>query len=369
MDVDARIQLFDFKTKYQFETTPGIDQYNMPLYSVQVESPSQIPQNIASFPVYQGFMGPCYVNGIQVPFYTRHDNFWNLWPNYIQPLNQVGIGDGNKTAFTFSLPFFPAIPGHMDINGVISNSAGIGAVNDPVFVTAFPADALAPNDILLPTTSFYPGVFITYTNEDGSIRTVTDSGVFLAGNTGAQLYGLLMQVGNPPFGNQALSDGLGNANQYSTTLNTVNYATGVVNVNFRSAPAAGTNIQVQCYFYEQGIPRAILFYNNCLTVRPPPNVPYLVELDAYLTPAAFLSAESAFPFGYMTEYIARGAARKILSDTGDVDQFMFYEPLFKEQETLVWKRSQRQFTTSRTGTIFSESQGQTNYNNIGAGTN
>ena len=78
-----------------------------------------------------------------------------------------------------------------------------------------------------------------------------------------------------------------------------------------------------------------------------------MELDAYLTPAAFLSTSNAVPFGYMSEYIARGAARKILADTGDIEQFQFYEPLFKEQEILVWKRSQRQFTSSRTPTIYS----------------
>jgi len=89
-------------------------------------------------------------------------------------------------------------------------------------------------------------------------------------------------------------------------------------------------------------------------------------MQAYLTPAAFLNTGDAIPFGYMAEYIARGAARKILADTGDMEQFQFYEPLFREQETLVWKRSQRQFTASRTGTIFSDLQGQTNFNQIGA---
>jgi hypothetical protein len=76
-------------------------------------------------------------------------------------------------------------------------------------------------------------------------------------------------------------------------------------------------------------------------------------LDAYLTPAAFLNSNQAIPFGYMAEYIARGAARKILSDTGDIEQFMFYEQFFKEQELLVWKRSQRQWTSTRTQTIYS----------------
>jgi len=353
------MQLYDFKTKYSFQMTPGIDQYNMPLYSMQTEAGSQA---IASFPVYQGFRDAAYVNGIQIPFYGTHDNFWNLWPNYIQPLQPVATGDGTTTNFTFHLPYFPAIPGHMDITGIINYTSGIGGVQDPVFTSKFPLTA--SGTISLPTTSFYPGVNITYQNANGSITTITDSGLFLDSGTDRQLYGLLMQPGNPPFGNLPLG-----ANNYSTTQNTVNYKTGEVNVTFPIAPALDSEIQVQCYFYEQGIPRAVLFYNNCLTFRPPPYTQYFVEIDCYLTPAAFLTTSSAFAFGYMTEYIARGAARKILSDTGDVEQFQFYEPLFREQENLVWKRSQRQFTTTRTGTIFSETQGQTNVNNIGQGTN
>ena len=89
-------------------------------------------------------------------------------------------------------------------------------------------------------------------------------------------------------------------------------------------------------------------------MRNPPNIQYLVSLEGYLSPAAFLASTNAVPFAYMSEYIARGAARKILADTGDVEQFQFYEPFFREQEILVWKRSQRIFTSSRTQTIFSE---------------
>ena len=70
----------------------------------------------------------------------------------------------------------------------------------------------------------------------------------------------------------------------------------------------------------------------------------------------------------MAEYNARGAARKILADTGDIEQFQFYEPLFKEQEILVWKRSQRQWTSTRTDTIFSNSGFQSNYNQSSIGT-
>ena len=249
------MQLYDFKTKYSFQMTPGLDQYNMPLYSLQTEEGGQ---NIASYPVYQGFRDAAYVNGIQIPFDGTHDNFWNLWPNYIQPLQPVAVGDGVTTDFTFFLPFFPAIPGHMDITGIIASTSGVGAIQDPIFTTQFPLNA--NGTISLPTTSFYPGVNITYQNANGSITTITDSGLFLAGGTNLQLSGLLMQPGNPPFGNLPLS-----SNNYGLTKNVVNYVTGEVNVSFPIAPAENSQIQVQCYFYEQGIPRAVLFYNNCLT--------------------------------------------------------------------------------------------------------
>lgn len=342
MDVDARMQLFDLKTTYQFETIPGVTDYNMPLYSTQTEPGAQ---TIAPFPVYQGFFDPCFANGIQIPMQTQKDSFYKLWPLYLQPLAQVATGDGSTTNFSFQLPFFPAIPGHIDITGIINS----GSTTDPIFTSTL---------VNIPTANFTPRVFITYTNQSGGTNTVTDTGQFLAGDTGGKLYGLLANYNQPLYPNNSSAD-LGT---YGTEENTVNYATGMVNVTLEPAPPAGTPIQAQCYFIEQGIPRSLLFYNNTITLQPPPNTQYVIELSGYLTPAAFLSQTQAIPFGYMAEYIARGAARKILSDTGDWEQFNAYEPLFFEQERLVWKRSQRIFTSTRTGTIFSELQGQSPLN-------
>lgn len=352
MDVDARIQLFDLKTKYQFETIPQVCDYNMPLYSTQTQPGSQA---ISTYPVYQGFTDDCYVNGIRIPLYTQRGSFWNIWPNYIQALNEVAIGDGTTTTFSFTLPFFPAIPGHVDMTGIVSS----GNVIDPIFSTTINTN--------IPTSSIYPGVFIVYQTQSGGISTITDSGTFLSGDTSGQLHGLLINYSSSG-STSPYPNGYSSLGTYSTTQNTVNYITGQVNITFPSAPPAGTPIQAQCYFYEPGIPRAILYYNNTITIRPPPNVPYLIEMDAYLTPAAFLSTSQAVQFGYMCEYIARGAARKILSDTGDMEQFQFYEPLFKEQEILVWKRSQRQVTGNRTGTIFSDLMGPSPLNPAQGGT-
>lgn len=353
MDVDARVQLFDLKTTYQFQTTPGINKYNMPLYDIQTEPGAQ---TIAWFPVYQGFMMPARINGVNVPINTQPSMFNNIWQNNIQQQIQVATGNGTAGPYQINLPYFHAIPGHVDMTGIIAYANDTGSYQDPIFVTN---SQVTNNDDFIqvvPTTSVFPGVYFTATSDNGTNITVSDSGQFLEDGTDGDLFGLLLTPGNAPYGNLPLNGG------YSTTLNTVNYNTGVANVTFPDSIPDGTPIQAQCYYYQQGIPRSILWHNNTITMLPPPSTQYLVELECYLTPAAFLTSSNAIPFGYMAEYIARGAARKMLSDTGDIDQFNFYEPLFKEQETLVWKRSQRQWTSNRTETIYSVNHGLGNNN-------
>ena len=355
MDVDARMQLFDLKTKYAFQTQPGVDKYNMPLYSIQTEPGNQ---TVGFYPVYQGFTGPAYINGIQVQFETQKQSFYNIYPNIVQNLQAVAVGDGGAS-YSFNIPVLsnsqPVNPpvnsllrGHVDITGIIATNDN----QDPPLVSNLTANNYITT---IPTTSVEPAVYLTTTGLDGSNIVVTDSGLFLAS---AQQYGLLINPGKAPYGNTSLGS-------YTTAQNTINYLTGEVNVVFPSSVPQGVNINAQVYFYQSGLPRSILFYNNTLVLRVPPSQQWLVELDAYLSPAAFLNQAKSIPFGYMAEYLARGAARKILSDTGDVDQFMFYEPLFKEQELLVWKRSQRQWTSTRTQTIYSQGFSQGNGNSLG----
>jgi hypothetical protein len=372
MDVDARIQLFDLKTKYTFQTIPGVDKYNMPLYSFQTEPGGQ---TIGPYPVYQGFMAPMYINGIQVPLQTQKSQFLNIWPNVVQQAPVVAVGNGGST-YSFTFPVAPnnsnpvntpvnyILRGHVDMAGIMAT----GSTSDPIIGTTL-SGVTATTGPNIPFSSIDPQVFIYATDSTGAPMVVSDSGQFL---TGSYNYGLLMnqtQSSNlNPFGYSVL--GTSPLGTYSTTANTVNYFTGAVNVTFPSAVPPGVNINANFFFFQTGLPRAALFYNNVLTLRSPPDTQYLVEVEAYLSPAAFLATGSAIPFGYMAEYISRGAARKILADTGDIEQFQFYEPLFKEQEMLVWKRSQRQFTASRSETIYSQgiNQGQSGFNNIGGST-
>lgn len=341
MDMDARLQLFDLKKKYVFQTTPGVDRYNMPLYDFQTV---QGNQTVGMYPVYQGFTGPCYINGIQATFYTLEDQFYAWFPNYVQYLGVVGTGDGTNGPYSISIPVLGnsvnnnpplqgILRGHVDMAGIITT----GTNNDPPIANTL--------NTSIPSTSIDPAVYLTYIDETGATQVIQDSGQFLTGNVN---YGLLMSPGTAPFGYSSLPG------VYSSSSNTVNYFTGEVNFTAPIDIPAGAEISAQCYYYQTGLPRGVLFYNNTLTVRMPPSNSYRIELEGYLSPAAFLNSSSALPYAYMAEYIARGAARKILSDTGDVEQFQFYEPLFREQEQLVWKRSQRQFTATRTPTIYSQ---------------
>lgn len=361
MDMDARVQLFDLKTTYQFQTVPTIDRYNMPLYDVQVQPGNQ---NIGMYPIYQGLIPPVYINGIQVPFQTQRSQFFNTWPNVVQNLGVVITGDGTPGPYQIQIPLLagnvPPNPplqgilrGHIDMTGIIATGNN---VDPPITDDAGAAAAIAS----VPVTSVDSAFFLTALGTDNALVTVADSGWFLLSD---QNYGLLMEPGKAPLGNLRLTG------DYDTFANTVNYITGEVNVTFPVAIPTGNNINAQVLFFQTGLPRALLYYNNTITLRSPPDQAYGVQIDAYLSPAAFLNTSAAIPFGYMAEYIARGAARKILSDTGDVEQFQFYEPLFREQEILVWKRSQRQWTATRTETLYSQGfgQGAGFNNNFGGG--
>ena len=349
-DVDPRLQIFDLKKKIQFTTQPGVDQYNMPLYDVQVEGieapGTNTQQNIGLYPVYQGYLEPAFANGQRLLFQTQKNYFYNQWQNQVQFYPNIAKGLGGTQTYTIQIPqlsnLVPTtwpynsvlVRGHVDMSGITN----LGSNEDPPF-----ADAITrPNPLV---TSCDSKVFVTYQTTSNDMVQIIDTGVVLSSNRNK---GILYTKGNPPLGNQA-SSVLGQE--------TVDYTTGTI-VIVRQVPL-GKPINVQCSFAETGMPRACLFYNNSLTLRPVPDNTYNIELDAYLTPSAFINLgyQSNVQYPHMSEYISLGAARKILSDTGDIEQFNFYEPIFKEQETLVWKRSQRQWTSTRTQTIYSQSTG------------
>lgn len=323
-DVPARIQLFDLKTKYNLELQANVDQYNMPYtpstsYQIGAET-----YTISPYPMYQGFIDPVYIDGIQVNLMTSRSNFFKTYPNFVYNLI-ADVGDGVTTSYTFSQSFVPVIRGHVDVTGEITNASSL----------------------VTPISSLNSGVFVNSTDSNNNLILLQDSPW-----TATMLNGLA------PFG--VANSNIGYLVSYNRSSNTytqygtIDYTTATFTISFPTAPANGQNINTQYASGSAGTPRIAMWWNNILAVRPIPDKTYLLECDAYLTPAAFLNTGQGVTFNYMSEYLARGAARKILADVGDMEQMQMYEPFFREQEMNVLRRSDRINTQNRTSTIFTE---------------
>lgn len=288
-DMPERIQLFELKRQYTFETIAHIFEYQMPY------------QN------YQMIEDPAYCDGIQLGRFQSNQQFYNVFPELvlnIQPL----LGNGTVGPFTIQIARVPILRGHTD---------DLGNLLPYVYINAFDTTGTQ-----------------MYVVDDGNGNLIQTDSTF-----------------------QLAPDGI----NLPVPVGTVNYLTGLAKWSFLDLTLDGSPINCMSSPYSAGTPRICLFFNNIIKLYPVPSRPHKIQFDAYITPAQFLNTADAVPFAYMSEYLARGAARKILSDSGDYDQFSFYETLFQEQECLVLRRSSRQFSTQRTSTIFNQMTGQNPY--------
>lgn len=298
-----RLQLFELKRQYTFETVPNIFEYQFQYNS------------------YQNLLPPCYVDGVQIGFFTTNDQFYKIYPELV--LNEQPIqGNGGVGPYTLTVAQFPVLRAFIDDLG-----------------------------------NLLPYVYITYTDVDGFTHFIVDSGYI--SSTNANL-GILIET-DETFQN-ILGPPIAITGDTATGgSGTVNYLTGTCTFTTIAGVLAGSNINTQCSPYSSGVPRMCLFFNNVIKLYPVPDRTYKVQFDTNITPAQFLATNSALQFSYMAEWIARGAARKILTDNADMEQFNFYEPLFREQENLVLRRSSRQNSVERTPTIFSSQSSQNPY--------
>lgn len=250
---------------------------------------------------YQLIRQPVFCDGEQIGYYDHTDQFYQIFPQLIQ--NEQPIQGDGGVSYTVTSSVSPILRGFTD-----------------------------HLDNLLPK------VFITAVATDGDTKFIVDDG-----------NGILNQT-DETFQNILVED-----------AGTVDYETGALEFTFNVAIPSGNDINVQTLPFSTGRPRALLFFNNTISLYPVPDRTYLIQLDAQITPAAFLMDQDgqSFEFGYMSEYIARGSARKIMADNGDEENLRMNETFFKEQEHKVLRRTNRQQMVTRKPTIFS---GQTNSN-------
>lgn len=104
-DVPYRIQQFELKTQYSFETQANIDRYNLPIDT------------------YNSILTPAFIDGLQIVMMQSTDQFSKLFPSlYFNGTFATGSGVANY-AFTFTQT--PFIRGHTDVLGNLSPSVFI----------------------------------------------------------------------------------------------------------------------------------------------------------------------------------------------------------------------------------------------------
>jgi len=138
---------------------------------------------------------------------------------------------------------------------------------------------------------------------------------------------------------------------------TIDYVTGAYSFDFTLAPASGAPINSQVVAYVPALPQAILYYDNKFTLRPIPDQPYQIRLEVYERPTELLSSNQMPDLCEWWQYIAYGAAKKVLEDRMDMETVQMIMPEFKQQERLILRRTLVQNSNQRTASIYVEQSG------------
>lgn len=120
------------------------------------------------------------------------------------------------------------------------------------------------------------------------------------------------------------------------------------------------------------MPTYVLYYNNELTFRGPPDQEYSVRISAYKIDYSFAGGtltndgsilagtgsptapllNQNFPRTYLTRYFAYGAALDILSDYGEMDKYNEVFQVYRRYRAQVMARTWNQLSSQRTGPDF-----------------
>lgn len=244
--------------------------------------------------VFENF-GPVYVGGYRASFSQSKEEFYGRWPFFNQKI-QIGTGDGATTNFTGTLTNIPVLPLDVTFSSLDANSEQLVLEDEPVVN----ASDIPTNDgnLYVPTAPQLPAAVLPN--------------------------------------------------------NTINYVTGVYNITFPSAPGNGQPVYALTYPYVASRPTSILYSDNSFILRPVPDIPYPIEVQVYARPSELMAANEVPELDQWWQYIAYGAAIKLLQDRTDNETVAELFPEFKRQEKMVLRRTLVQQGEDRAATIYSQ---------------
>lgn len=291
-DFPSHLRLFNLRKTFNFYTEPNVDQY-----STTSLDPTNPLFNFKNAIITSHT--PVYVSGYRTWFSQGREDFFGKWPMVYQS-RQIATGDGLTTAFAGTLSSKPVLP------------------NELLF-TSIDADGKATGLKARPLVDPINGV-------------QTQSG---------NLYNTLGPIPSE-------------RPTVPTPANLINFSTGVYNIDFFVAPAAGKPIYVQSVPYSAARPTSVLYFDNTFTLRPVPDQQYEVRIEAYVRPTEFFQDADEPELEQWWQYIAVGAAIKLLQDRTDFETAQMLMPMMKEQERLVLRTTLVQQGDDRAATIYSE---------------
>ncbi len=97
--------------------------------------------------------------------------------------------------------------------------------------------------------------------------------------------------------------------------------------------------------YQPQRPTYVLYYNNELTFRGPPDTTYLIKIEAYQVEIQMTN--EGLNEDYLYRYICYGTALDIFSDYGEMDRWRDIFPAFTRYRALVYGRTYCQMQNQR----------------------
>lgn len=140
-----------------------------------------------------------------------------------------------------------------------------------------------------------------------------------------------------------------NGNVGASTLEPPAYADGFY-VFWYQDPAEFYRIWPETQTYTPQRPTYVLYYNNELTFRGPPDKDYLIKIAAYQVEVQItngLLGTDTQGMDYLYRYICYGTALDIFSDFGEMDKWQEIFPAYQRYRALVYSRTYSQYQNQR----------------------
>lgn len=108
------------------------------------------------------------------------------------------------------------------------------------------------------------------------------------------------------------------------------------------------------------MPTSVLYYNNQLTFRGPPDQTYNIRIAAYKIDYSFAGGTNTntgsiladAPEAYLKRYLAYGASLNIFTDAGEIDRYNEIFPVYRRHRAQVLARTWNQLQSQRTAPDF-----------------